>query len=369
MLSQLLMLFGFFSLVLVLVYWINRAVVLFDRLIANGHSAMVFLEFTALTLPGVIRLVLPISAFAAAVYVANRMANESELVVMQSTGLSPWRMAKPVVIFGTFCAAMTLVLTHILVPYSVRVLDDRTASLSQDVTAGLLSEGEFLYPLDHLTVYIREITPETELRGVFLSDTRPGKRQVVYTAERALLLQGDGGPQLVMFDGILQSLNADGRRLDVTRFDDIVFDIGVLIDLEGTDTRRPSEVSTSELLAATPALVRETGKSRAVLIFEAHERITQGLFALITPLVGFAVMLLGRFSRFGAWRQIIGAVCCLAAVEMADNVAADLVLSDAALWPIAYAAVGLGVALIAGLFWIAGQPTFGQSEPRLQAPA
>ena len=29
-------LFGFFSLVLVLVYWINRAVVLFDQLIADG---------------------------------------------------------------------------------------------------------------------------------------------------------------------------------------------------------------------------------------------------------------------------------------------------------------------------------------------
>ena len=34
LLSQLMVVFGFFSLVLVMVYWINRAVVLFDRLIA-----------------------------------------------------------------------------------------------------------------------------------------------------------------------------------------------------------------------------------------------------------------------------------------------------------------------------------------------
>ena len=39
--SQLMVLFGFFSLVLVMVYWINRAVVLFDQLIANGQSAIV----------------------------------------------------------------------------------------------------------------------------------------------------------------------------------------------------------------------------------------------------------------------------------------------------------------------------------------
>ena len=65
MLSQFMVFFGFFSLVLILVYWINRAVVLFDQLIADGQSATVFLEFTALSLPNIIRIVLPLSAFAA----------------------------------------------------------------------------------------------------------------------------------------------------------------------------------------------------------------------------------------------------------------------------------------------------------------
>ena len=43
MLSQLIMLCGFFGLVLVLVYSINRAVLLFDQLIADGQSAGVFI--------------------------------------------------------------------------------------------------------------------------------------------------------------------------------------------------------------------------------------------------------------------------------------------------------------------------------------
>ena len=62
LLAQLMVMFGFFSLVLVMVYWINRAVVLFDQLIADGQSAAVFLEFTALSLPSVIRLALPLAA-------------------------------------------------------------------------------------------------------------------------------------------------------------------------------------------------------------------------------------------------------------------------------------------------------------------
>ena len=106
MLSQLMVLFGFFSLVLVLIYWINRAVVLFDQLIADGQSAGVFLEFTALSLPSVMRLALPLAAFAAAVYVTNRMSTESELTVVQATGYSPFRLARPVFFFGIIVALM-----------------------------------------------------------------------------------------------------------------------------------------------------------------------------------------------------------------------------------------------------------------------
>ena len=65
MLSQLLVLFGFFALVLVAAFWINKAVRLFDRLIGDGQSALVFLEFTALGLPGLILQVLPLASFAA----------------------------------------------------------------------------------------------------------------------------------------------------------------------------------------------------------------------------------------------------------------------------------------------------------------
>ena len=87
-LTRLVALFGFFALVLVLIYWVNRAVRLFDRLIADGQSAIVFLEFTALTLPWMISVISPIAGFAAVVYVINRLTSNGELVVLQTAGLS-----------------------------------------------------------------------------------------------------------------------------------------------------------------------------------------------------------------------------------------------------------------------------------------
>jgi len=355
MLAQFMWVFGFFSLVLVLVYWVNRAVFLFDQLIANGHSAVIFLEFTALTLPNVIRQVLPVSAFAAAVYVTNRMASESELVVVQATGYSPARMARPVLAFGAVVALLISVLSHLLIPASMTQLAQRTLEISENVTARLLSEGEFLHPAPGITFYIREISPEGELRDIFLTDARKAGENAIYTAERALLLRSDAGPKLLMFQGLVQTINIASDRLAVTRFAEFAFDVGALIELPVAAPRSTRMLSSAELLFPTPALAAETGQTVAVLLHEGHSRITEALIGLVTPLVGFAVLLAGGFSRFGVWRQIVGAVVCLIAIELLDNALAD-VARGTGFWPAAYGAAAFGLVLGVGFLGVAAWP-------------
>ena len=356
LLSQLLILFGFFALVLVLVYWVNRAVVLFDQLIANGQSALVFLEFSALTLPGVIRIVLPIAAFAGTLYVTNRLTAESELVVVQATGFSPWRLARPVLLFGIIVFVLASILAHVLVPASLRQLEERTAEVSENLTARLLTEGRFIHPTDGITFYIRSISPIGELRNVFLSDARFEGRRVTYTAREALLIRGETGPSLIMLDGLAQVYQENGRRLSVTHFEDFAYDLSGLIRL-GPPTRiRPSQLPTSALLRADETVQAISGARRSVLISEGHERFANALNGMIAPLVGFAMLLLGGFSRFGIWRQIVAAIVALIVVQMLTRVGQDIVQGDADLWPMAYLGPVSGAAIAIALLSLAVRP-------------
>jgi len=349
-------LFGFFALVLVLVYWVNRAVVLFDQLIANGQSAMVFLEFTALTLPNVIRLVLPIAAFASVVYCTNRLSSESELVVVQATGYSPFRLARPVLVFGVIVGLFLSVLTHFLLPASLNQLNERRAEIEQNMTARLLQEGTFLHPTKGLTFYIRNITSAGELRDVFLSDRRSQTTSTNYSARRALLVRDTGGPKLLMFDGMAQVLHADGQRLSTTSFKDFVFNIGVLLDRSAGTRRQPEELTTSQLLNPTPELLAETKSNRAAFLQTGHDRISQALSCVVSALIGFGALMTGGFSRFGLWRQILMAVLILVLVKSLDNYANGLAFRDAALWPLVY--LGSLVGLISGyvLLWVSARP-------------
>lgn len=352
LLSQLVVMFGFFSLVLVLVYWINRAVVLFDQLIADGQSALVFLEFTALSLPNIIRIVLPVAAFAASVYVTNRMTAESELIVVQATGFSAFRMARPVLLFGLFVTGLMSVLTHVLVPISLTQLNMRQAEIAQTATSRILREGQFLTPAEGVTVYIREITPDGELRDIFLSDSSNTAESVTYTATQAFIVRSEKGPQLVMIEGLAQTLRHDTGRLIATSFEDFTYDIGAMIRMPDSSRRGPRELSTFDLLRPNPAIQAETQTSAGALILEGHDRFGQSILATVAAMIGFATLLTGGFSRFGVWRQIIAAIFLVILVKLVETLTVAVMEDQPAVWPLTYLPAVFGLAIVWFLlFW------------------
>ena len=367
MLSQFMVLFGFFALVLVSIFWINQAVRMFDRLIGDGQPAWVFLEFTALTLPGVIGVVLPIAAFAASVYVTNRLSTESELTVMQATGYSPWRMARPVAIFGVIVAVMMSILTHLLIPTSLSQLRLRQVEVTQNITARLLTEGEFLHPAPGITFYIREITPEGALRDVFLSDRRDAASTVIYTSSEAYLVREGDGTKLVMVNGLSQILRPRNTQLFTTTFDDFSYDISSLLSRREVDLNNITYAPTSELLLTPQEASLRTGSSLGEVAFEAHNRFEQAFFCIIAALIGFSMLLLGSFSRFGVWWQILSAFTLLVGLKLIESAVAGVVLANAAAWPMLYLPSLIGGALALILLWLAANPGLLRRRSRADA--
>ena len=359
--------FNFFGLVLVLIYWINAAVRLFDRLISDGQSAAAIVELLILTLPGVIRIVVPIAAVAAAIYVTNRLSTDSELVVVQATGYSPWRLARPFALFGVMVFAGMSVLVHLLVPLSSAALDDRQTELAQSITARILTEGRFIEPTDGLTIYIREITPEGELRDVYLADTRSDEAEVTYTASRAYLVRTDAAAQLVMLNGMAQSFDVATGQLVVTTFDDFSYDIGNLITRDPAGPRGLRQIPSLEMLTDPASVRAETGKSAADLTLELNDRINQSLLGLVGALLGFSALVVGGFSRFGLWPRVIVAVLLIVVIKSIETVGFDLAIRDPALWPAAYLSIGAGLAMVAGLLFLAGRPYLLHRRPRVDA--
>ena len=356
MLSQFLTLFSFFALVLVAIFWINRAVVLFDRLIGDGQTALVFLEFTVLGLPKLITTVLPIATFAGSVYVINRMTSESELTVLQATGSGPWRLARPVFVYGLCVAVMLSVLTHFLVPMANAQLKQREAEISQNVTARLLTEGTFLHPTSKVTFYTRLIGVDGVLRDVFLSDRRKQEEGVIYTAAEAYLVRNGEGTTLIMVDGLAQRLRAEGKQLSTAKFRDFSFDISALVTNKANSVASIDSLTTSGILTNWTGLAQKIQQSQGALVENLAARFAEPLFSVVAAMIGYATLILGGFSRFGVWREIVIAFGLLIAIDGLRGALVDTVRNDASMWPIMFFPSLLGGVLVIGMIWQASHP-------------
>ncbi|MGR3759123.1 LPS export ABC transporter permease LptF [Roseobacteraceae bacterium NS-SX3] len=361
-LSQYLLFFGFFALILVAIFWVNRAVVLFDRLIGDGQSALVFLEFTALTLPNLIRMVLPVAVFASSVWVTNRLNGDSELTVLRATGTSPWQMARPALAFGLITGLMMSALTHFLLPASIAQLERREHEVARNVTASLLSEGKFLHPAKGVTFYIRQIDPDGTLNDVFLSDRRKPSEPVVYTGAKAYLVRDAGKTHLIMVDGMAQQLDRSARRLSTTIFSDFSYDISTLMEQAEGKARNIRAISSLELMTRSTELAGTGGFSPGALAEELHLRFARALICIAVALVGFSSLMLGTFSRFGVWRQALLAFVLLILVEGLRGVVSEPVLQNPALWPLIYVPAALGIAIALVFLYLAAHP--GALRPR-----
>lgn len=356
MLAQLTRLLGFFGLVLVGIVWINRSVLLFDKIIADGNSALVFLELSALTLPEITTITLPLAAFTAALYVTNRMAQDSELVVALATGTSPLRLARPMLVFGLLTGGLLLILTHFLVPVSKERLAERQAELARDQTARLLTPGQFAAIGEGLTLFIRSRDANMQMQDVFLQDARNGQNITNYWAQYAWFTRGaTGGTQLILADGTTHSLRPDTQNLAVSHFERARYDLALLLPEDGPVPRSPAMVPTAELLRAAPELQQELYRSASQLTAEAHQRNAQAGLGAIAALIGFLPLMLGGYSRFGLAPQIGGAIGLVILIMGVDSAArATARLPDGpwvAIYGAAFAGVVISAFLALALLW------------------
>ena len=335
--NQLVVSFLFFSIVLIAVFWVNKAVILFDKLISEGHSAAIFFEFSLLALPEAAALVFPISSFAAAVYVSNRLSNESEFVILRASGVSAGRLSRPVLYFGVIIALVMIVITNVAIPLSKNQLNQREHEIGANLTAKLLREGRFLHPRAKTTLFIEKIALDGELKNVFLSDRREPLTTRTYTAQSAYLLQQNGGNKLVLVNGMTQILDNETNQLSTTSFSDLTFDVGDYFSQSTTSRRKIDGFSTLEMLSNSAFVLLESGSSMGAFIENLNQRFHQPLLSLLSALIGFGAIVGAGYSRLGTGRYVVVAIFLLVIVKLIEGALKDTVYKSAHNWPFVYA--------------------------------
>src|SRR5258705_10400114 len=200
-----------FALVLVSltgVIWITQALRGIDLMTSQGQTIITFLGITSLVIPALVLVIAPIALMIAIAHTLNKLATDSEIIVMNAAGFSPFRLFRP--FFFATCVVATLVIfiAAFLAPDGLRRIKQWDAEITADVLTNILQSRRFAQLDQNLTIRIRERQPGGVLAGIFVDDRRDPKERVTIIADHGPVLKNESGSYLVLEDGNLERFEA-----------------------------------------------------------------------------------------------------------------------------------------------------------------
>jgi len=217
-----------FALVLVSltgVIWITQALRGIDLMTSQGQTILTFLGVTSLVIPALVLIISPIALMIAVSHTLNKLATDSEIIVMNAAGFSPFRLFRPFFYATCVVALLVAFIAAYLAPDGMRRLKQWDADITADVLANILQPGRFAQLDQNLTIRIRERQPGGLLTGIFIDDRRDPNERVSIVADHGTVVKTDSGSFLILEDGNLERFELGKRDPALVAFGRYAFDM------------------------------------------------------------------------------------------------------------------------------------------------
>ncbi|MBB5751482.1 LPS export ABC transporter permease LptF [Prosthecomicrobium pneumaticum] len=325
--------------------WLSQALRELDLVTAKSQSFVIFFQITALILPGLILVVLPVAVIIAVLFTLNQLNADSELVVINASGASQMTVLRPALRLGILATAVSAVMSLWLVPDSLRSWREMMTQVTADVISTVIREGQFMPLGKDLVFHVREKRPDGTMRGIFVLDERDPAQQSVYIAEQGALLRNPIGTFLIMHNGTIQQQSRASDAVSMIAFESYAFDLSSFATRDGPARYQAADRSTLWLLSPDPkdpGYRKDPGRYTA----ELHERLSSPFYAFLFALIPVAALGQARTTRQGRGMTILGAVLIASGARVGGFLASGVVSGDLALVPLLYA-IPIGLSALA----------------------
>ena len=289
------------------VIWVTQALHDFDLVTSQGQTILVFMGITALIMPLLILVIAPIALLIAVVHVLNKLSTDSEIIVMNASGMSPWVLFRAFMIVAVVVSLLVTAISAYFAPKGLRMLRDWITEVRANVVSSVVQPGRFTKLESAVTIHIRQRLANGELSGIFLDDRRNPKERLTVLAESGELLDNNNGTFLVLQKGIVQRHAADQRDPAMVVFDRYAFDLSQFAGGSQAVKYSIRERYLWQLLWPDPKdafYVREPGQFRA----ELYDRLMAPFYPIGFVIIAFAYLGAPRTTRQSRSMSMLGAI-------------------------------------------------------------
>ena len=291
-----------------IMFLIQNLFVLSEIIVEQHADPRQAIQFTLAYFPKIIGTTFPFAVLFASTLTAGSLAGNSELVVVNATGASIFRQARPYVLLGVLSLVVLALLEFHVVPFSKRMRDDIYGKIVRDAAIFAQQPGAFAEvgpgyfmrfeadreidggrKLERISLYSRvndRVSWTTAESGVIRTETHPTKSQ---NADQKEDLHSSPVTERVLLE-LMNGLeyHVSGRADRVSRLAYQRKTISIPLEEFGIDEDDIYTVKFHEMMPF-PALMRTMfdGDRRSLVLFLS--RMLLVLFVGLSPLIAFVL--------------------------------------------------------------------------------
>jgi lipopolysaccharide export system permease protein len=328
--------------------WVTQALHDFDLVTSQGQTILVFMGITGLIIPLLVLVIAPIALLIAVAHVLNKLSTDSEIIVMNAAGMSPWVLFRAFMMVALVVSLLVAAISTYFAPKGLRMLRDWLTEVRANVVSTIVQPGRFTPIENDVTIHIRERRTNGQLGGIFLDDRRNPKERLTVLAENGELVDNDKGTFLILQKGIVQRHAADQRDPAMVVFDRYAFDLSQFAGGPQAVKYSIRERYLWQLIVPDPKdpfYVEQPGQFRA----ELHDRLMAPLYPIAFVVIAFAYLGAPRTTRQSRTLSMLGTIGAVGLLRLIGF--ASSVFGATMPWMLSLQYVAMAFALISGL-WV-----------------
>jgi lipopolysaccharide export system permease protein len=343
---------GAFLIVLVsltAVIWVTQALRDIDIMTNQGQTILVFVGITGLIIPLLVLVIAPIALLIAVAHVLNKLSNDSELIVMNAAGMSPWLLFRAFMAAAIVVSLLVGAISAYFAPKGLRMLRDWLTEVRANVVSNVVQPGRFTAIESGVTIHVRERRPNGQLAGIFLDDRRNPNERITVLSEIGELLDNSSGTYLILQKGIVQRHEIGQRDPAMVVFDRYAFDLSQFAGGAQAVKYSIRERYLWQLLFPDPNdqfYIEQPDQFRA----ELHDRLLAPFYPIAFVVIAYAYLGAPRTTRQSRTLSMLGAIGGVTILRLIGFV--STVFGAAVPWMLSLQYFALAAAFGSGLYVI-----------------
>ncbi len=293
--------FFIISLVLTGIVWLSRSLNYIELIINKGLSLPLYFWFVSLIAPKILAILLPLISFASICYSYNKLRSDSEIIAMESAGISKTTLMLPAFFFGLCVALLVFLIEAQISPKNYKKFKTFQSNLRNDFVITSLQEGEFHSPYPNITVYIDKVYKDGQLSNLLIHDTRNKELDSTIIAKEGKISNLSDQPHIIVYDGLRFLYNKNSFQTNIMNFNKYEFAIDIEKQNKHIRFKQVEERSLKELFSNH---INYNKKIVKEFLAEGHRRISTPFLVIFMSLAAAFTILYGNRKQSNTTRRI-----------------------------------------------------------------